>query len=343
MLSSKKILIIDDDEDIVDLIQDVVSFDFEPADTAFTADNGLKLIDQNAYDCIVLDLNIQNINGAVVIKHIQDNPSSANHETPIIIISGYVDDAFSEKYTERFFGIVPKPFEVKQLISLIKTATKYEVNIPKDTPIKVDTPFVMPDLKIKVEAALEKVKVNKTLEALFKDLKISRDKNNYIKIHTGLSINIATAMAKELHWGSDTTYDKIIYAAYLKDMALIDRPDLIRIHDVLVISKSPDAEIIIAHPTKAAEMCEDYALIPDDVTAMVAQHHETSDGSGFPNSLNHQRITPLATLFIIANDLADYIIDNTNWSLPKYLKKAGKKYSGTNFRKVLKALADTKR
>jgi putative nucleotidyltransferase with HDIG domain len=46
----------------------------------------------------------------------------------------------------------------------------------------------------------------------------------------------------------------------------------------------PEWEIIRAHPTVSARIAES-AGCPDDVCALIEQHHERSDGSGYPNGL----------------------------------------------------------
>jgi response regulator RpfG family c-di-GMP phosphodiesterase len=269
MLSSKKVLLVDDEEDIIELIQDTISFDFQKADSAQTVDDAIKLVDSNVYDCIIVDLNINNINGAVLIKHIQSNIDSINSNAAIIIISGFVDQGFKDKYTGRFFGIVPKPFEVKSLLSLIKSATSWEAEQDKKAPVRVDTPFKVPDLTEKVKTTLNKIKDNPKLDSLFKELKVNRDKDNYIKTHTGLSINIACAVASVLHWGSDATFEKVIFAADLKETSLTNRPDLVMLWNKDEILTHPDAQIILDHPRMGSKLSEDYPAIPEDVPTMI--------------------------------------------------------------------------
>jgi DNA-binding NtrC family response regulator len=124
MLSTKKILIVDDDEGIVELMQEVISFDYEQSDTAQTVEKGIELVDTNLYDCIIVDLNINNVNGAVLIKHIKE--SLINKDVPIIIISGIVDPQFIEKHNGEYHAILSKPFELHALSELIKSATSLE-------------------------------------------------------------------------------------------------------------------------------------------------------------------------------------------------------------------------
>ena len=63
MSVDKKILIIDDEPDIVEILEDLLSMHYSTLHSSKTAEDGIKNIDNNIYDCIILDLNINNTNG----------------------------------------------------------------------------------------------------------------------------------------------------------------------------------------------------------------------------------------------------------------------------------------
>jgi len=71
---------------------------------------------------------------------------------------------------------------------------------------------------------------------------------------------------------------------------------------------------------------------------MIEQHDERPKGTGFPNVLEAKRIIPLSTVFIVANDFADYIIYQPNWKGEVYLKRLDVHFKGAHFRKVRNAL-----
>jgi HD-GYP domain-containing protein (c-di-GMP phosphodiesterase class II) len=78
------------------------------------------------------------------------------------------------------------------------------------------------------------------------------------------------------------------------------------------------------------------------VDKVIAQHHEHPMGSGFPAGLSSNYISPLSSLFIIAHDLTDYILDNKkNFNVDEFLAAFDNKYSSGHFKKIAKVLAET--
>ena len=76
--------------------------------------------------------------------------------------------------------------------------------------------------------------------------------------------------------------------------------------------------------------------VPADVDTIIRQHHEKADGKGFPRSLSHQYIAPLAVVFIIAHDLTQYTIRaGADFNASVFLGEVREKYKSNQFKKVL--------
>jgi HD-GYP domain-containing protein (c-di-GMP phosphodiesterase class II) len=99
-----------------------------------------------------------------------------------------------------------------------------------------------------------------------------------------------------------------------------------------------DCKLIFDHPNLAADALEEYEDISDDVVAIVRQHHEHPKGHGFPGKISHQKITALSSVFIVAHDFAEYIMNNPDWKFENYYVKAKDKFKGTHFNKIISAL-----
>ena len=69
-------------------------------------------------------------------------------------------------------------------------------------------------------------------------------------------------------------------------------------HDITQAEKN----LIAQHPKYGEELAQTLAGLPEDVTAVIAQHHERLDGSGYPQGLNGDAISPLAQLVAVANE-----------------------------------------
>ncbi len=114
--SRKRVLIVDDDDQIIELFVDVLGRDerFEVRTASTGYDAGL-LTEQLRPHLILLDYMLPDINGNLVCERIKSNPELRN--TKIIIMSGVVNqdeiDALKGSGADEF---MKKPFNIEQLI-----------------------------------------------------------------------------------------------------------------------------------------------------------------------------------------------------------------------------------
>jgi excisionase family DNA binding protein len=115
----KKILVVDDDAEIVDLMVDVLvrdgRFDVKTASSGY--DGGI-MTQQFRPDLIVLDYMLPDVNGNIVCQTIRKNPDFAS--TKIVIVSGVVNESeiqdLLESGAETF---IKKPFSIAELVDKI--------------------------------------------------------------------------------------------------------------------------------------------------------------------------------------------------------------------------------
>lgn len=345
----KVLLIVDDNQEIIDVVQEILKDQFDRIETAATVEEAQKKLNEQVFSFMILDIKLELRNGAEVVKYLVENPTNENNKCPVLILSGIINAQFAEKFGSRFAGVVMKPFNHDKLIAMVKTILingKADPESSEDFPeAPCDLPFSIPQLEQKVAKVLESVKKNTKLKQLFADMNIDRSVDNYVMSHIGMVINISTGICMKLEWSTEKTLEKFVFAAYLHDMAISHRPDLARVHGSLFeielmqekLSAS-DLKIVMEHPTLAANKVATIPEVPPDVEMMIRQHHELPKENGWPNKLGHAKITPLATVFIVAHDLTDYIIDNPKWDLKDFMGKAKLKFKGPHFSKVLSAL-----
>lgn len=114
--ATKRVLVVDDDDQIVELFLDVLSrderFEVKAASTGYDAG---MMTEQFKPHLILLDYMLPDINGNLVCQRIRSNP--ALKETKIIIVSGVVSseeiDALGKAGADDF---VKKPFNIEKLI-----------------------------------------------------------------------------------------------------------------------------------------------------------------------------------------------------------------------------------
>ena len=115
----KKVLIVDDDAEIVELMVDVLVKDgrFEVKTASSGYDAGL-LTQQFRPDVILLDYMLPDVNGNVVCQTIRKNPEFENIK--IIIVSGVIkQDEIDQLLKTGAEGFIKKPFSIAELTDKI--------------------------------------------------------------------------------------------------------------------------------------------------------------------------------------------------------------------------------
>ena len=115
----KRILVVDDDEQIVELFVDVFGRDsrYELRTAASGYDAGL-MTEQFKPDLILLDYMLPDVNGNVVCQSIRNNPDHRN--TRIIFVSGVVNQAeIQELLAAGADDFIKKPFDIQKLIARV--------------------------------------------------------------------------------------------------------------------------------------------------------------------------------------------------------------------------------
>jgi len=115
----KKILIVEDEKDIVELIAHYLEKDGFKTISASDGAKGLELVKEKSPDMVILDLMLPKIDGIEVCKRIKADSKSAS--TPIIMLTAKGEE------TDRIIGLelgaddyITKPFSPRELVARIK-------------------------------------------------------------------------------------------------------------------------------------------------------------------------------------------------------------------------------
>jgi len=112
-----KILIIDDDKEIVALIKKSLSAQSWLVECAYNGSQGLKMIKNGGYSILILDLSLPKISGREIIKQVRNS----KNKIPIIILS--VQSEIGDKKELFSLGAddyLTKPFLIDELIIRVK-------------------------------------------------------------------------------------------------------------------------------------------------------------------------------------------------------------------------------
>lgn len=110
-----KILIVEDDQSINDLMYDALTKNGYVCTRAFSGSEGVMCAMSQDFDLILMDLMLPGVNGAEASKRIHEVKS-----TPIIIVSAIADlDSKVNLLTSGAVDYITKPFEIKELLARV--------------------------------------------------------------------------------------------------------------------------------------------------------------------------------------------------------------------------------
>lgn len=119
MSASKSILIVDDEKDLAGIIGDYLNLKGFKTTLAFDGKEAYQKSRNAKFDVIITDFRMPKLSGGELIHSLRSN--SINSEVPIIVISGYQEEAMAEINALQVadIKILPKPVDIEYLSRLI--------------------------------------------------------------------------------------------------------------------------------------------------------------------------------------------------------------------------------
>jgi len=130
-----KILIIDDDKAINELIKVNLELQGYEVTQAFNGIEGFAKAKQEEPSLIVLDVMMPEVDGFTVAQRIRQNPETS--ETPILMLTALSE--LSDKVNGFNIGVddyLTKPFEIDELIVRVRALLKRTSQIPKSSAVR---------------------------------------------------------------------------------------------------------------------------------------------------------------------------------------------------------------
>ncbi len=130
-----KILVVDDDLAINELIKVNLELAYYTVISAFDGNKGYALAKQEEPDLIILDVMMPEVDGYTVAKRIRENPTTK--DIPIIMLTAL--NMLQNKAQGFNIGVddyLCKPFEMEELLMRVKALLKRSNNIPKSVAVK---------------------------------------------------------------------------------------------------------------------------------------------------------------------------------------------------------------
>lgn len=133
-----KILIVDDEQDIIHLLEETFEMEGYDVISAFDGEGAIQK-SQLQPDVILLDINMPNMNGFEVLKKIRDFVSC-----PIIFLTARIDDC------DKVFGFgigaddyIIKPFSIDELLARVAAHIRRDIRDKTKSHIKFDDDIVI--------------------------------------------------------------------------------------------------------------------------------------------------------------------------------------------------------
>jgi len=124
-LAVSRILVIDDDPRMVDLVANCLREESYGISSALTSDEGLKLVVMSRPDLILLDLTLPGVNGIDMLKRIR----AINLSNKVIMVTGNTDPLLARASLE--FGAlayIDKPFDPAYLKRVVAMALRGDLD-----------------------------------------------------------------------------------------------------------------------------------------------------------------------------------------------------------------------
>lgn len=117
----EKILIIEDNEEIIQLIKDILKKRELKIDYSFKGKDGIKRIEENEYNLVILDLELPDIDGFKVLEEIK----KINYSLPVIVLTAFGSTENIVKAIKMGAeDFIEKPFGIERLTEAIEKATR---------------------------------------------------------------------------------------------------------------------------------------------------------------------------------------------------------------------------
>ena len=119
-MMADKVLIVDDDKSVIDILYKVIRSNGIEADLAHSGEEALVMAGSSSYDLLLLDINMHGIDGFEVIRRLRAD--DATKDLPIIILSALNSEQdISKGFQLGANDFINKPIIMEKLLSSVTT------------------------------------------------------------------------------------------------------------------------------------------------------------------------------------------------------------------------------
>jgi len=291
-ISKIRILVVDDEPEIREVLCELLSGDYECL-VAASAEEALARLRDERFDLVISDIMMSGMSGLEMVPHVR----ARSPETVVLMISG-VQTIESAIKTLRVgaFDYIMKPFDLRQVEVAVRRALEHHKLLRDKQLYENHLEELVKQRTAELDVALDSLEIayRSTLKALVAALE-TRDAETHG--HSERVVSFSLRLAREC--GLDEKQLKELeFGALLHDIGKIGVPDAI----LRKPAKLTDEEWIKMreHPFHGQQILRSIEFLEGAVN-VVGQHHEQWDGTGYPLGLRGEEIDIKARIFSVAD------------------------------------------
>jgi HD-GYP domain-containing protein (c-di-GMP phosphodiesterase class II) len=175
--------------------------------------------------------------------------------------------------------------------------------------------------------------------------KIVNSETSYLYQHSHMASVVASECLKNLTLDEPKNHQILAYAAFLKDISLVDKPHLAKITSYEELEgaqlSDEDWDLVFNHPLEASVLILKNPEAPLGVDEVMRCHHGSSNGKGF--SVQCQKLTTMSKIFVISCEFVKELLTfKEKGGKPKpIIDELYKKYDSPEMTLVIRALETT--
>jgi CheY-like chemotaxis protein len=116
--AAKKILVVDDDDAIRTMVERVLRREQYEVESARDGFEAIEKLARNDYATVLLDLMMPRVDGRGVLRFLETE--CPDPKPRVIVMSANVQGAADTAKAKPVFRVVPKPFDIRQLVSHVR-------------------------------------------------------------------------------------------------------------------------------------------------------------------------------------------------------------------------------
>lgn len=289
---SPRILIVDDEVEITEILADLLSEDYECL-KAGSAEDALARLREGEFQLVISDITMPGMSGLEMIPHIK----KLSPDTVVVMISGMqtVESAIGALRLGAFDYLM-KPFDLRQVEAVVKRALEHHDLVLAKQRYENHLQELVEQRTAELDRALNSLEgaYRSTLKALTAALE-TRDSETHG--HSERVVTYSLRLGREYGLNSEQM-KSLEFGSLLHDIGKIGVPDSI----LRKPAKLTEEEWVRMreHPLHGQQILRGIEFL-QGAARVVAQHHEKWDGTGYPLGLQGEEIDINARIFAVAD------------------------------------------